>query len=467
MSLITRQGKGSKLTIQEMDNNLLYLEGLGESTGMTQAKIGSDTDYSLFDTDGSLTFHGNATTYTDQTVDILSEISSNPLSSGMFINNNLINTNYAQFYSGSCYGTFNVSGYTALNTALLNGTFSISFWFKYIGSGVQQIFNIPNFLNIIITSTNRIQVVNQSGFKNSINTIMPDYWNHVCYVQTASGGILYLNNIMSEIIPSLSYSLPGSGVLNYFGFIGDISNLRIYNLELNYIQIAELYNLSEGIAVDLQPSGIISATDVLFDIRNLENSGTSLHNYATLGSGINVILHNNPVFTSGPIGRGSVGVYLPKFPALTYGTLGSERSLRFEMNHNWKTGTNIDLHMHISTNEKILSGQTIVFRIEKTIQDIYAVLSTTSLTVLNSGKTFPLTSAVTYTFSSHQDIPAYTNLVLDFDNIDMSQYTSVSTCGSMTIARLYGTFPGDIFEVQSLRMHYEIDSTGSRSEWSK
>jgi hypothetical protein len=31
MSLITRQGKGSKLTIEEMDNNLTYLESLTQS----------------------------------------------------------------------------------------------------------------------------------------------------------------------------------------------------------------------------------------------------------------------------------------------------------------------------------------------------------------------------------------------------------------------------------------------------
>jgi hypothetical protein len=31
MSLITRQGKGSKLTIQEMDGNLTYLESLTQS----------------------------------------------------------------------------------------------------------------------------------------------------------------------------------------------------------------------------------------------------------------------------------------------------------------------------------------------------------------------------------------------------------------------------------------------------
>jgi hypothetical protein len=33
MSLITRQGKGSKLTIQEMDGNLEYLEGLAQGGG--------------------------------------------------------------------------------------------------------------------------------------------------------------------------------------------------------------------------------------------------------------------------------------------------------------------------------------------------------------------------------------------------------------------------------------------------
>ena len=32
MALITRQGKGSKLTIVEMDDNLLYLQGLSGFT---------------------------------------------------------------------------------------------------------------------------------------------------------------------------------------------------------------------------------------------------------------------------------------------------------------------------------------------------------------------------------------------------------------------------------------------------
>lgn len=48
MSLITRQGKGSKLTIEEMDNNLLYLESLSGTSstsiippsGITSSFIG-------------------------------------------------------------------------------------------------------------------------------------------------------------------------------------------------------------------------------------------------------------------------------------------------------------------------------------------------------------------------------------------------------------------------------------------
>jgi hypothetical protein len=41
MALITRQGKGSKLTIQEMDGNLEYLEGLAQGGGSTNPIIRS------------------------------------------------------------------------------------------------------------------------------------------------------------------------------------------------------------------------------------------------------------------------------------------------------------------------------------------------------------------------------------------------------------------------------------------
>ncbi len=465
MSLITRQGKGSKLSIQEMDNNLLYLESL---TGMTQAKIGSDTDYSLFDPDGSLRFFGAATTFTDQSVDILSEVSAGtPLTATIFRNDsNNSNNNYAQDYSGTSRGVFDVSGYTAFNTALLSGTFSISFWLKLKSStGAQQAFGIGPEL-VITSFSNRLRVISSGGTASSTNTLNLNAWYHACYTQSSGVGFLYLNNI-AVYAPGATFSgTIGSGYLNYNAFIGDLCNLRIYNIQLTSNQVGQLYNLDAGLSVDLEPDGVLDS-NVLYNIKNSESGGTQLLNSATLGSGHNIILENSPLFEPGPIGRGSFGVYLPSFPFVPKATVGAQRSIRFEMNHNWKTSSNIELHMHISTNEKILSGQTIVFRIEKTIQDIYAVMSTNSLNILNSGKTFNPTSAVTYTFTVPHDIDAYSNLVLDFDNIDMSQFTSVSTCGTMTITRLHGTFTGSIFEIQSIRMHYEIDSTGSRTRWAK
>ena len=39
MPLTTRQGKGAKLTIQEMDNNLTYLEDLAEAGGYSYTEI--------------------------------------------------------------------------------------------------------------------------------------------------------------------------------------------------------------------------------------------------------------------------------------------------------------------------------------------------------------------------------------------------------------------------------------------
>jgi hypothetical protein len=36
MTLVTRQGKGSKLTVQEMDGNLEYLQGLSATIVLTE-----------------------------------------------------------------------------------------------------------------------------------------------------------------------------------------------------------------------------------------------------------------------------------------------------------------------------------------------------------------------------------------------------------------------------------------------
>ena len=487
MSLITRQEKGSKLTIQEMDNNLLYLESLSGNTGFTQAKIGSDTDYSLFDPDGSLTFHGSATTFTDQAVDILTEVvgSGNPLSAIMFRNNGVLSENYAVDILPAKYGSFLVSGYTEFNNAITLGTFSISFWFKSNTSvGPKIMFSIPNSGNTISfgigqTSTgNKIYVQHNNSSFLSLNSINIGNWYHVCYTQSNSSASLYINSIEtvgitpSPILDSIGYGLWGCARLGDSGltinsFIGSLSNLRIYNITLTSNQVSELYNSGDGLSVESHPVGIIETLDVLYNIKNLENSGSTLVNSSTLGTEKDITLVNSPTFSDGAIGRASNGVFLPAFELQATGSIGDQRSIRFEMNHNWKTGTPIDIHMHTSINKTILSGQTISFLLEYTIQDIYGILSTSSLRILNSGKTFPATSAITFTFTADRDIPPFTNLILEFGNIDMSQYTSVSTCGIMTITRQIGTFTGPIFEIQSIRMHYEIDSTGSRTRYAK
>ena len=487
MSLITRQSKGSRLTIEEMDNNLLYLESLSGNTNLPQAKIGSDTNYSQFDDDGSLRFFGSATVYNDQVVDILTEITSNgkPLTGRMFRNTGQLGVNYAQdFFSNSNnqYGIINLSGYTEIINAFNSGTFSISFWVKPQNvNSLSTLFSIPvsaNFVTFAI-STNAGGVLIQhnniiSG--QSIFKLNADSWYHICYTQKNTQGTLYVNNISSNIIPN-AISLSGLtnlylGCRNFTSFVvspsfASLSNLRLYNIELTANQVSELYNTNLGLSVDLHPSGITESTDVILNFKNLENSGNTLYNSATLGVGKDIQLYLNPNFINGPIGQDSHGVFLPSFDPTSPGTLGNQRSIRFEMSHNWKTGTPIDLHMHISTNVPILSGQTIIFSLERTFQDISMVLKGSTLNIIDSGRTYPHTTMTTYTFSPSITIPAYSNLILDFDNIDMSQYTTTSTSGIMTITRLTDTFPGSIFEVQSLRMHYEIDSIGSRQMYIK
>ena len=487
MSLILRQVKGSRLTIQEMDNNLLYLESLSGQTNLPQARIGSDLNYSQFDADGSLRFHGSATTYNDHPVDILTEVAgnSNPLIARIFRDSGQLGINYAQdFYSNQIYqyGTFNVSGNTDLINALSAGTFSISFWVNptIISTTTQNyLFSLidtggTNAFSIYISSGARIIVDNNiSGLISSrLNT---GTWYHVCYTQSGVNGTLYLNNISTSL-----YSIPITNLYHtgYWAckkistFIenpssSSLSNLRLYNVLLTKNQVSQLYNNGYGLSMDYHPSGVTESTSVLFNFKNLESSGTTLYNSSTLGLGKNIDLFLNPNFVNGPIGKGTQGVYLPAFESTTPDSIGQQRSIRFEMSHDWKTGTPISLHMHVSSNMTILSGETIVFSLEYTIQDISMVLSETSLQIINSGRTYPITTTRTCTFSPNQNIPAYSNLILDFGDIDMSSFTTTSTSGIMTLSRLYGTFTGSLFEVQCIRMHYEIDSTGSRQLYIK
>jgi len=486
MALTTRQEKGSKLTIEEMDNNLLYLESLSGNTGFTQAKIGTDTDYSLFDTDGSLRFHGSATTFTDHTVDMLTEVASNgkPLSARMFRNSGNQGLNYAQdFYTNNFfqYGSFDVSGYTSLVSAITNGVFSISFWIKpELLGGFNAAFSISNSANTgavfaIGTVGNYVTVYTNNAFNNSQIQLNSGSWYHVCYAQTNGFGKLYVNNIgtiMGTIALSNIYNVGYWGCGYVDGFIfntvnGSLSNLRMYNIELIDSQVSELFNLGLGLSVDFQPSGVIESTDVIFNFKNLESGGTFISNSATLGVGKDIELVLSPDFINGPIGQGSNGVFLPAFELPSPGTLGSQRSIRFEMSHDWKTGSAIYLHMHISTNVDIIAGQSINFTLESSMQDIYGILSTISLNILNNDRQYPTTTVSTFTFTPSQTVPAYSNLILEFGAIPMSQFSTTSTSGFMTIRRDSGTFTGDIFEVQSIRMHYEIDSTGSRTLYLK
>lgn len=489
MTLITRQEKGSKLSIEEMDNNLLYLEGLAENTGFTQAKIGSNTDYSQFNTDGSLTFFGAATTFNDQPVDILAEVSNtiNPMKTKIFRNDGAVSENYATYLDNNT-GIFSASGYTELNNSIINGTFSISFWFKVESNMAYMnhtMFSIPDsgnntvfaFGSFIGKCSVRTILGYPHGYQETTNNLIENVWNHFAYVQDSSGGTIYLNNVPTTVS---GFTITNLGGVGYFGcekiidlydlvlpFHGQLSNLRFYNRKLSLEQIIELYNYGAGLSIYLQPTGIIENSNVIFDFRNLENSGVTIYNSATLGIYQDITFNVAPVFLVDHIGQSSTGIFLPVFELPLQGILGNQRSIRFEMSHNWKIGTPISLHMHISTIIPILSGQTIIFRLEKTIQDVYGVLSPNSTNIINPTKTFPVTSPIIYTFVSNIDIDAYANFILQFDNVDMSSFTSLSTCGAIMITRLYGTFPGDIYEIQSIRMHYEIDSTGSHQLYQK
>jgi hypothetical protein len=112
MSLVTRTGKGSKLTISEMDGNLTYLEGLALSganqdiviiytkTGLTYQLTSDDMGkYILFNTGTTISIPDSGTTNipSGSTITLeqhgVDQLTISPLNGSVTINGNLKSAN--------------------------------------------------------------------------------------------------------------------------------------------------------------------------------------------------------------------------------------------------------------------------------------------------------------------------------------------------------------------------------------
>jgi hypothetical protein len=423
---------------------------------------------------------GTATVWDDFRTDILNDAMGGASATSIkeFKDNGATPAEFGlNFNANGKYGT--LAAYTNFTNDLQSAAWSIECWVKpnstssaphtlFGQSGKVEFGTYQNKAYFRTTGTYFL-----SGVSFNVNA-----WNHFVWTYaTGTGVTMYVNGSPTTATGmSALTSITGNWLLGAYtsttqtlSAIVDI--FRMYNAQLSAAQCVERYNL--GVPTTNLPTGITEATQVTFTFLMNEGTGTAVANSATRGTN-SITLTGSPSWVAGAtVPAGSFGVYAPVYEY----NIGQAESIRWEMPHDWKTGSAIGMHMHISSNIPIPQGAVIKFQFEHTIQDIWGVFSSGGVvTVVNQAMQFPVTTLATYTFTVPSGlvgsaIPAYSNIIITFNNIDMSAFNSVSVCGIGTTKRLLAadgdTFNGDIFIIQPMRGHYEKDSAGSKTMYSK
>jgi hypothetical protein len=250
MSLITRilppDAKNTKLTFQDMDNNLYYLQSLGVSgltfsantltitnpTGGTlSVNIASDTN--TFITASTYNQSTNTVTLTDNTntnfnayINAVSGLTVNGILSATTISGGTLYGNGSNLTGISTQDTFVTGGTYSNGTAIFTnntgGTFNVTGFTT--GNTLQQVLingNVSNGNDIIISENDDI-IFKYAGYNNNINTnaltsnrviLFPDNSGTVALLSdiqtftggTVSGGTNFTNGLTANTISATTY----------------------------------------------------------------------------------------------------------------------------------------------------------------------------------------------------------------------------------------------------------------------
>lgn len=375
------------------------------------------------------------------------------------------------FDAAGKYGAFPV--WTALTNALNAETVSFSAWILPNSSSYTfyPVWCAPAKVEFGIYGNKPYCKVNGGTAYQSSKQLDSGGWNFVTWSITATS-VSFMVNGTGEDLTVPAYNITGANIVSYLGaynastltFNGYISYCLMLNVVTSLAQHQEMYD--RGLGTTALPTGITEATQVLIKLLFAEGTGTTIDNGSTLGAGQDVTLTGSPAWSTNgkPSTTYNRGVFLRTFevPSL----IPQYDDYAVEYNHGVDFSQLIYLHIHFSTDKIIPANAAIKFKIEYTSSDISWV---DGVGAVNSSPIFSNTTVTTGTFTATSQIAAYSHILLDIVDVNLSALVGVSavTLASLTRVSVASEFNGDVFLLQPISAHCAFDQQGSDTLYTK
>ncbi|TAE90462.1 MAG: hypothetical protein EAY81_00765, partial [Bacteroidetes bacterium] len=196
-------------------------------------------------------------------------------------------SNLTPYSNGLSASILGAGGRTSISfPSIANDTLSVSLWFLGFNTTVARTLlcgNSGNARHLAINTSGRLGYITSAGvFVASTQTILPNLWYHISITKVGNNQKIYVNGILVlDDNNSFLNSLAANALTRIGGASGSLEpalgyfdNVRIYNKELNPLEIEGLQKIFE---VKTQPVSIsaCSGIDQVSLSANFENSDTT------------------------------------------------------------------------------------------------------------------------------------------------------------------------------------------------
>jgi hypothetical protein len=274
------------------------------------------------------------------------------------------------------------------------GQYTIEFYIRPTRVANEYIMSLSDKCSVQLTNLNGhpALTVNFGVTRTFFAPLQINAWNHVCIVvdndplvrtmNAYTNGVHFTTDTgVGETLMWPSYLELGLGAnANYYPQY-DISEITVYSVMFTEEQALERYN--GGTFTGALPTGVLDTDRVLY-IPYSDASGTVVTNTKGPDGTVYGFENTNFVWTTGSIGAGSKGVFLPTYSK----SLGQAAGVTIPVPQNWKLDTQISAHLHFSVDKPVPAGETIILEMEYTIareDEVFGITVTDSATYTGTG----------------------------------------------------------------------------------
>jgi hypothetical protein len=211
----------------------------------------------------------------------------------------------SSYVSGRIGKAFDFDGNTQIllsnEIPLASGSYSLSFWFNYASSAIDQVFftdydySYNNKGFFIMASSNKFGFWND-GQVDIGNVLDQNVWNHAVLIYNSGTATLYVNGVNVGSVPAADIIFSGigdniPGESNY----GLIDDLRVYNRALSSSEVTALYNWNGADNFNYHPADNNPQNEII----ESGEVGSYVNNYYTGGANMAEALYTVTLYQKG------------------------------------------------------------------------------------------------------------------------------------------------------------------------